>query len=112
MISMKLSKAEAKTMLGCCPEDSDSSGPKYPYGLTMYLNESILKKLGMGELPEVGAKMNLAAICVVTGTSSRQDQDGSTHQCIDIQITDMELAEDGKSEEADPAGAMYPSMKK
>lgn len=111
MKSMKLSKAEAKTMLGCCPEDGDS-GPAYPYGLTLYLNEDTLKKLGLTEMPEVGGKMNLQAMCIVTGTSQRQEQDGGMHQCVDLQITDMDMAEDGKTEEADPAEKMYPSMRK
>jgi major coat protein len=109
MKSMKLTKAEAKTMLGCMPEEG--SGPAYPYGLTLYLNEDSLKKLGIAGLPDVGVKLNLAAMCTVTGTSSRQEQDGSAHQCVDLQITDMELTDPS----AAPAGAaekMYPSMKR
>jgi hypothetical protein len=109
MTSMKMTKAEAKTMLGdCCPSDPKDA-PKYPYGLSFSLDEGSMKKLGMTELMTVGHKCTMTVKCEVTSTSQRQEQDGDTNMRMEMQITDIEM---GDEAEADPAAKMYPSMKK
>lgn len=90
LTDMKLTADEAKSALGCCEPASDG-GPRYPYGLTIYLDDETLKKLGMTDMPDVGTVLNLAATVEVTSNSQRQTQEGKTVN-MDLQITAMELA--------------------
>ena len=101
MQSMKMTKAEAKTYLGGPTEPGDA--PAYPYGLTLYLDDDTLKKLGIAETPAVGTEMLLQARVVVTSCGMNQEQDGDKKSRCDLQITDMEL-HDGKPK---GAAAMY-----
>jgi hypothetical protein len=88
-------ESQADTLLG----ESDDAGPKYPYGLSLYLNEDTMAKLGITELPPVGQALQLTAMVKVTGTSSREEnqKDGSVEicKCVDLQITDMALQGEG-----------------
>lgn len=68
----------------------DRDTPKYPYGLSLYLNDDVLAKLGNPNIP-VGSTVQLNAIAKVTGTSQREEADGDVCQTLDIQITDMEI---------------------
>jgi hypothetical protein len=108
MISMKLSKAEAKSMLGdCCPSDGSdgSEGPKYPYGLTISLNDEVMQKLGITEVPAIGAKLKLMAEVEVISTSQYARQEG-TDKDVSLQITSMELDTGAKAKPT-----MYPNSK-
>ena len=94
MISMKLTAAESKaeTLLG---DSDDDGGPKYPYGLSLCLDDETLAKLGITTLPEVGAVMQLVArveVCSVSQYENQKDSDKS----VNLQITDMAL-DTGKS---------------
>jgi hypothetical protein len=94
MINMQLSASEAKEAdCGCAPT-SDNSGPKYPWGLAIYLDDDALAKLGITTLPDVGTRMQLTAWVDVTSNSQRQNQDGKT-VTMDLQITDMDLTGGG-----------------
>ena len=64
--------------------------PKYPYGLSLYLTDEILKKLGM-TTPTVGQKVTITATAEVTGFSSRKQADGDPTSTADIQITMMDI---------------------
>lgn len=88
LTDMTLSAAEAKAELACAP-DSDG-GPKYPWGLAIYLDDETLAKLGITTPPDVGSKMQLMATVEVTGNSQRQTQEGKDVS-VDLQITAMEL---------------------
>ena len=90
MISMKLTAAEAKadaTYLG----GGDDDLPKYPYGLSICLDDETLAKLGITELPPVGTVMQLTALVEVCSISQYENQDGAD-KSMNLQITDMELA--------------------
>lgn len=95
LTSMQLTSDEAKSQMACC-SPSDDKGPKYPYGLTIYLDDETLAKLGITDLPDVGTQMTLTATVEVTSNSQRQTQDGKTVN-MDLQITAMELVGDGPS---------------
>lgn len=90
MISMKLTAAEAKadTMLG---DPSDDDLPKYPYGLSICLDDETLDKLGITDLPAVGTVMQLTALVEVCSISQYENQTGAD-KSLSLQITDMELA--------------------
>lgn len=103
LIDMKLSPEEAKEMdcsAGCL--SAEDGGPKYPWGLTVSLDDATLRKLGMGELPKVGEQMHLMAVVEVCSTSQHANQDG-TDRCVSLQITQMGLEGEGPQ----PAQVLY-----
>lgn len=107
--SMAMTAAEAKEMESSCVASSDMEDadlPKFPYGLTLYLNNTVLAKLGMASMPAVGGVMMLSAKVMVTGTSERQTIGGDPEQCLDLQITDMSLTGSAPSM-ADRAAKLY-----
>jgi hypothetical protein len=89
LVNMKLSPSEAKEA-DCCAPATDG-GPAYPWGLSLYLDDETLAKLGITQLPDVGSRLTLSAIVEVTSNSQRQTQEGKTVN-MDLQITDMELS--------------------
>jgi hypothetical protein len=99
MPNLAMTKEEAKSEYGVEPDDD--SLPKYPYGLTLYLDDDTLKKLGITDLPKVGTSMPATVTVMVTGTSQRATQsskDGEQMRtCVDLQITDMDIAMPAKS---------------
>lgn len=99
MQNMKLSKEAATHLVQTSPGD----GPAYPYGLTVYLDDDTLKKLGLTDPPTVGAEMMLHAKVVVTSCGMNQEQDGDKKSRCDLQITDMEL----QGEQEGAADRMY-----
>lgn len=105
LVSMKLSPMEAKEEYGgsmlCKPKPENL--PKYPYGLSLYLDDEALAKLGIVNLPDVGTVLTLHALVEVTSNSQRQSQEGKT-VCMDLQLTDMALS---AGPELTPAQALY-----
>lgn len=88
MINMKMSAEEAKEYNGgLYTEDA----PQYPYGLCIDLSDDTMKKLGITELPAVGAEMTLMAKVTVTRTGAYQTQGSDKESSMALQITDMEL---------------------
>lgn len=106
LIDMKLSPDEAKKEYGM-PSTSMLSDaddlPKYPWGLSLCLDDEVIAKLNLGELPDVGTKFMLMAVVEVTSNSQRQNQDG---KCVsmDLQITEMALA---PNTDKSPAQGLY-----
>lgn len=78
--------------------------PKYPWGLSMSLNQEIMKKLGIAA-PAVGATMKLEAMVKVVSVSSREEADGDTCNNVELQITAMDVS--ANSTTADVAGKLY-----
>lgn len=86
-VSMKLSKAEVKKHNAPMAVGA-SSAPRYPWGLSLSLDNASLEKLGMTKLPEVGATFELDAKVKVTSVS--QNEDGSSsNRSASLQITEM-----------------------
>ncbi|MBN9642931.1 MAG: hypothetical protein J0I68_30680 [Achromobacter sp.] len=104
LIDMKLSPEEAKEGECCVSSESPDGSPKYPWGLSISLDDVTLRKLGMTELPEVGRQMRLMAAVEVCGTSQHANQDG-TDRCVSLQITQMGLEGEGPQ----PAQVLYGS---
>ncbi|HDR9176332.1 TPA: hypothetical protein QDB23_003580 [Burkholderia vietnamiensis] len=99
LVSMKLTPDEAKTEAAegtgmAAPEDQ----PAYPCGLTIYLDDEVLAKLGLSMLPDVGTPMTLTARVEVCSKSQYQNQEG-TDTSLSLQITDMALAPETQSPE-------------
>ena len=100
MVDMK-SKPEREEMPGAIETDE----PQYPYGLCLHLGMDELEKLGMKQLPEVGAVMMISAKAFVKSTSAHETQGDGKSMSVDLQSTDMEVA---AGEKKDPASVMYP----
>lgn len=83
--SMKITKKESKV------EEVGIERPKYPYGLSLRLNEESITKLGISEMPEVGNEMSVIAIVTIEEVSEREVLDGKKQRNISLQITEMSL---------------------
>lgn len=107
MTNLAMTKEEAKKEYGIEPNDADNL-PKYPYGLSIHLDDDTLAKLGITDLPKVGTSMLAQITVTVTGTSQRATQSGKEGEtmrtCVDLQITDMDLAPESKP----AADVLYP----
>lgn len=68
----------------------DMPKEEYPYGLCIRLDDDSLKKLGLENLPELGAEMKLSAIVVVKG-KSMSEHENHKHKSLELQITEMDL---------------------
>jgi len=89
LVNMKLSKKEAKA-------DSETSiidSPRYPWGLSINLDEESLTKLGVKELPKTGDSKMVVAYVDVTETHESDSIDGKKRRNIRLQITDMSIEE-------------------
>lgn len=106
LTNMQLTAAEAKAQTICCGPDGDT-GPRYPYGLSLSLDAESMAKLGMVEMPPVGAKLTLVATVEVTNVSQHQNQE-KVDKSVGLQITDMDL----RAPSSGPADRMFASMSK
>lgn len=93
MTSMKNAPSEKK------PESSVFASDQcaYPYGLCISLDEESIKKLGIKDLPDVGAKMKIEAMVEVTMVSSNEHKLYGENRNISLQITELALGKE-KSE--------------
>lgn len=92
LTSMAYTKAEEKKRNEGMKIGGESpSGPRYPYGLKLCLEDEVVDKLGLDELPKVGKKMRLTAVVEVCGTSQREEVKGKKRQTLDLQIVKMGL---------------------
>lgn len=117
LVNMAVTPEEAKeeaseSMLGGSAPTAEQIGdmPKYPYGLKICLCEADLVKLGITDLPAIGATMQLQAIVEVCGMRAYKEQDGDNERSLDLQITDMALSMPTKTQEPRAAGAMAKSL--
>lgn len=97
MVNMKVEaeKPKPETMAIGARE----TGPAYPYGLRLYLCESDLQKLGITELPEIGATMTIQAKVEVTSLSSNENKLYGESRSMELQITDLALGSKAESKE-------------
>lgn len=98
LTSMALSKTEAKNQFGGPP--GEDKGPKFPFGLSISLDEESINKLALKSMPKVGDKMSVLATVSVTSVSESENQGEKVRRRVELQITDMAL-----SPEADPKAA-------
>lgn len=102
LVNMKMSAEEASEQYG----SSLAEAPKYPYGLSLNLDDDALEKLGLDEdLPEVGESFLVMCKVDVVSVISRSDQEGESEDSIRLQITDM--AFDKPFDDSDPQDKLY-----
>lgn len=105
MVDLALSPEEAK--LGGPSVVTDSEAPRYPWGLTLTLDEKTLEKLKVDHSDwSVGDIFHLHAIARVTSVSEHENQNGNSCN-VGLQIVAMgaesEDAENEENEEAEPS---------
>lgn len=99
MVNMKMSSEEAKeTNAIAGPDETDA--PRYPYGLCIDLDDGSMEKLGIKDLPAVGAEMTIMAKVVVKSVSSNQYEGSDAESRMSMQITDMEISGTSKANNA------------
>jgi hypothetical protein len=104
LVSMKIDPKSAEEMKESATSPMGDS-PKYPWGLSVTLNEDALEALGLDDdLPKVDSTMMLYAKVTVTGVRSNESQNGS-NQSVELQITDLCLEDAGSGK--DPKTALY-----
>lgn len=86
LVSMKRTEKMEDKALVCSPSDE-----AYPYGLRMYVDNDMLSKLGVKELPAVGKSFKMMAMVEVCSVSMNESKEGGEHKSITLQITDMGL---------------------
>lgn len=93
MINMEMTPEERADYEGSIAVEA----PKYPYGLRLYLDDEVVKKLGISELPSIDQTMMVVARVKVVGVSSDKQYGDIQKDCIQLQITDMELKGDSEA---------------
>lgn len=107
MVNMAYTTEELKERKKEYDPKDISNEPKYPYGLEMYLNDQIIKKLGMKSDDFRGGKtMTLTATVKVSGVNIREEADNEEKTTVNLQITDMEIS--GKPDTSKAADVLYP----
>lgn len=89
LVNMKLSKADRDKSTEMVMPAEDA--PRYPWGLSVSLDNEVLEKLGMKELPEVGDELELLARVTVTRVSSTDQAEGGPSRDVGLQMTEMAL---------------------
>lgn len=101
MVDLALTPEDIKEQQGemCAPAVASGkySGPKYPYGLCIRLEDETLAKLKLdGDLPSPGELVQFCATAKVTSASEneRETSDGKTEKrcCVELQITEMAIS--------------------
>lgn len=108
MVSLKMSAKEQKEYSSgavCAP---GGDAPLYSYGTELCLNDELLAKLGVTELPKVGTKFAVIGIAEVIDTSARENKKGY-EQSLSLQMTDMQLNVAEKSND-ERAKKLYPDQ--
>jgi hypothetical protein len=97
MDSMKnMASAKRSATLVTPAAGAEDEGPEYPYGLCIDLNDEVLAKLGITDLPKTGTEYLLTAQCVVKSVSENQMQGEKPMRSMCLQITDASLGSAGK----------------
>lgn len=87
LTSMKLSRDEAEdTVL------SVDEAPRFPWGLSITLDEESLSKLGIDLSNfEIGQTIEIVAVAKVESKSEHEHQDDDAHQSVGLQITELDI---------------------
>ena len=73
--------------------------PDYPSGLRIHLNEDTIAKLGLSEMPEVGAMMNIIGMAEVVNVSKEDGMGDVESFSISLQIQDLDVNEETKDQQ-------------
>lgn len=94
MVDMALTPEERKASEPKVAESSEGEGPRYPWGLAIHLDDETLTKLGITELPTVGAGVTFRARAKVNNVSANETDEGGAkkvRRSVSLQVTAMGL---------------------
>ncbi len=95
LVSMQLTKAERKADSAPCAMGDE--GDKFPYGIALHLDDVILDKLGISDLPDIGATDTLQASVKVTSVSESASERSEQRRSVTLQITALQLGDSDSS---------------
>ena len=103
MVDMAMTPKERAENAPVMPT-SEYDGPKYPWGLSISLDEDALEKLEVDfESIEVGETYHLFVLAKVTAKSNSERESGEPRKCVEMQITHMGAeSEDAEDKEKTP----------
>lgn len=85
LVDMKLTKKQAKN-----ENEMSVELPKYPFGLSINLDDESLKKLGFDSLPDVGDEFIVVGIGPVKSVRASENENGSDRS-FSIQLQKLEV---------------------
>lgn len=91
--SMKMTAAERKQSEPVSLAGGEPDAPRYPYGLELMLDDAVLEKLELDDLPDVGAVMTLIARVEVRSTAVDEVDGQGKRRRMTLQVTDCCLEE-------------------
>lgn len=98
LVDMQMDEAAAEEM---AEPTKPGDQPRYPWGLSITLDQDALKKLGLKELPDVDSEFQIEARATVTNVSSSQEVDGDERRSVGLQITAIACAPASAKDTAD-----------
>lgn len=111
MVSLKLSKKEAKSEYGEVATPSKDT-PRYPYGTRIDLDTDTLDKLGIDLSDyDMNDTCTITAKAVVVGKNESQRQGGDPRKSLDLQITDI-MIDTGRKKKEKAASAHLDAISK
>ena len=102
MVNMKMSREERKESMEVAMDQ-----PEYPYGLCIDLDDDALTKLGITDLPKVGATIMFKAQAKVKSVSASEYEGSEAESRMSLQITDMEIGESMTDRTNSAASMLY-----
>lgn len=105
LTSLVLSKAEREKAVEASTPPEDA--PRYPWGMSLTLDDEVLEKLGIDTLPALGTELELVAKVKVTRVSASDDADGGKYRSLSLQLTDACLEGYGDAKKKSAESALY-----
>jgi hypothetical protein len=106
MKSLELPLAKAKEESG---EAQEQSGPMYPWGTSLSLDQAALDQLGMKlEDFKIGEEYGVYGMVWVTSLSQHQEAGGEERACVNLQFHEMCVCPPGEVEEEEDEDAKAP----
>ena len=105
LVNMKLSKKEVKESE---PDSTAVDRPRFPFGLSLHLDQEALDKLGIDEMPAVGLEESMVAFVRVTSVSDNQHEgDSKRSRSVGLQITAMRFGEGPSGKKKSASSVLY-----
>ena len=81
-------------------EPIEMKQPEYPYGLQLRLEKEQIEKLGGLKGITIGNEVKINAMGKVTSIRKEEYAEGKDNNCLEIQITDIDISSDSEYENA------------
>lgn len=102
-VDLAFTDAEQKEMAAdsCCPMPEGYKGPKYPWGLQLTFEDSVLEKLGKTAADfKIGEALDVPVTLRVTGLRATEREDGDMRQSVDLVMIAIDTGAKSEEEKA------------